>query len=149
MKTENTTTEITVTAAQKAEGEAIVAILAKRDKAAQRELKTDISFASCDEVGRKLSKQQLAVEGVQPFDGIAIRVAKQLRAAKAADEALHGEIDRVSSKMIKAFGLSDLRSNRRSEFLFFADHQDDMVEFAKGKKINRKHNDITCNWQWL
>ena len=96
MKTETTTTEIVVSIALQAEGSELNAAWKKRESKARRDFRKDIAVATEDTVGG--------------FDVRLGNLMLELRSDMAEGE-------RISTKLIKAAGISAIPSQRRSEAL--------------------------------
>ena len=116
MKTETTTTEIVVSADLQAEGSELNAVWKKRESKARRDFRKDIAVATEDTVGG--------------FDVQLGNLMQELRSDMAEGE-------RISTKLIKAAGISAIPSQRRSEALRLVTQREATDTFLKenGKKF--------------
>lgn len=116
MTTETTTTEIVVSIALQAEGSELNAAWKKRESKARRDFHKDIAVATEDTVGG--------------FDVQLGSLLQELRSDMAEGE-------RISTKLIKAAGISAIPSQRRSEALRLVTQREATDTFLKenGKKF--------------
>jgi hypothetical protein len=110
MKTETTTTEIVVSIALQAEGSELNAAWKKRESKARRDFRKDIAVATEDTVGG--------------FDVRLGNLMLELRSDMAEGE-------RISTKLIKAAGISAIPSQRRSEALRLVTQREAIDTFLK------------------
>ena len=116
MKTETTTTEVVVSIALQTVGSELAAAWKKRESKARRDFHKDIAVATEDTVGG--------------FDVQLGSLLQELRSDMAEGE-------RISTKLIKAAGISAIPSQRRSEALRLVTQREAIDTFLKenGKKF--------------
>jgi len=116
MKTETTTTEIVISADLQAEGSELNAVWKRRESKARRDFHKDIAVVTDDTVG-----------------GFDVRLGNLMLELRSD----MGEGERVSTKLIKAAGISAIPSQRRSEALRLVTQREAIDTFLKenGKKF--------------
>jgi hypothetical protein len=109
-KTETTTTEIVVSIALQTVGSELAADWKKRESKARRDFRKDIAVATDDTVG-----------------GFDVRLGSLLQELRS--DMAEGE--RISTKLIKAAGISAIPSQRRSEALRLVTQREAIDTFLK------------------